>query len=181
MRYIVFSACDITAPLQRKLVERIDESLQGEEVTRIDLLNPVPAACTKCDICQLVTPGLCAIDDKQNTRLKSLMTGDRVLFLAPLHFGYCNAAMRNFLDRTLALSSSASDKSTPHGEKRGRHGRYPQLLFVGVPAIGGVGNGALFVDYVRSTPIGRLSLDSSIRIVGNESDISRFTPFEDGN
>ena len=181
MRYIVFSACDTSAPLQRKLIDRVDELLQGEEVTRIDLLHPVPGACTKCDICQLVTPGLCAIDDNQNARLKSMMTGDRVIFLAPLHFGCCNSAMRNFLDRTLSLAASPSDKTAAHGEKRGRHGRYPELLFVGVPAIGGVGNGALFVDYVRSTPIGRLSPHSSVRVVGNETDISRFTPFDDAN
>ncbi len=180
MRYIVFSACDTSAPLQRKLVDRIDESLQGEEVTRIDLLHPVPGACTKCDICQLVTPGLCAIDDNQNARLKSMMTGDRVIFLAPLHFGCCNSAMRNFLDRTLTLAAASTDKMTC-GEKRGRHERYPELLFVGVPAIGGIGNGALFVDYVRSTPIGRLSPHSSVRVVGNEADISRFTPFDDAN
>jgi len=86
--------------------------------------------CLGCMACMLRTPGLCAIQDDQQTLLREILRADRVLLLYPLVCGFMSALTKVFVDRLFPLELPYIEFQEGRMTHRLRYGRYPAWGFI---------------------------------------------------
>ena len=90
--------------------------------------------CVGCNVCWLVTPGICAITDGYEELLKAYLQYDTVLFLSGTTLNFVDHRMKNLIDRLLPLVTmyiriaDGQCRHVPRYDKKFRFG----LMYKGV-------------------------------------------------
>lgn len=182
MNYTVINGLETDDIRYAELSKSIKSLFDGPEratnqITEwIDLGNESIKYCTGCDHCQTVNPGLCALNDSQNARLKSFISGDAVLMITPVRFGCCSSLLKNFIDRTEPLFMPLQIAKGKRSIMKGRYEKYPNLIVLGIND-SGKDHEECFSKFIRHSNLAQVCPNTEVKVFSEEQQIEELRDF----
>ena len=130
-KLLIVSALPETDPTTQTAIQTLKCS--GTDLQVIHAYEQNFRPCVGCNVCWLVTPGICAIKDGYEELLKAYLQYDAVLFLSGTALNFVNHRMKNLIDRLLPLVTmyiriaDGQCRHVPRYDKKFRFG----LLYAG--------------------------------------------------
>lgn len=170
MKLTIINGCNHDHPLQKKVINYLEENEIGKLADWIDLKNV--KHCMGCDYCQRVNPGICAINDGHNENLRQYMKSDTVMIITPVQFGCCHSIVKNFIDRTQPLFLPFQVSKNGKSVMKGRYDQYPELILIGVCDDENMDVAETFNRFINTCNLSAASDKVTTKIIRRDTDLA---------
>lgn len=175
MKITLINGHDINNSLYDESIKNIYEYLNENKVNyhANDLNKLNLKSCTGCDSCQIIKPGLCAINDGINDILKEYLNSDIAIIITPIQFGTCNSTTKKFIDRTEPLFLPYQTSKKGKTIMKNRYDKYPDIIFIGIADNTDAESIEAFKDTFMNCNLSAGSNKISIQIIKNKLDLEK--------